>query len=447
MKYHSKNYQIFKTGIFKLSPHVLALMKNKAQNEGIYYLHFAKLNGMVWLSEPMLYAQKSNKNTRVRVEEVDCLEMCVQKRNVELLQGMLHTSVVHMGLPKAFEYAMKHKLTGIQEALLDYTCESKVTHILSFAESAIIYNQPKTLDKILSHSRSMRFEPASYCKPSELCTVLMNDQCRRVMEKHNLFQNVDISSDEQLFELIHRLEPFYDEFRIQIKVFLTIHMKLYPKDCSELLFKCLTVQPVRINAVKILLDLGACVNYRGALDHTPIINMLHKLSQFSPNQYLESARQTLELLVLENPDLELHKAAVYLAIQEDARLQSLKRRKEMIVNGFYKTDAKEHGLFGHDGNNNFALNFMGPFLLECGFPVTRAVLLESLERPLHPAEHGFIKDFLDCPRSLKSHCRNALRNHFKGRDIHSFINTADCPEKLKEFVLLETACYGKPFAQ
>ena len=88
--------------------------------------------------------------------------------------------------------------------------------------------------------------------------------------------------------------------------------------------------------------------------------------------------------------------------------------------------------------SSFALNFIGPFLLECGFPVTRAVLLESLERPLQPAEHGFIKDFLDCPMSLKSCCRNALRNYFKGKDIHSVMNTAGCPEKLKEFVLLET---------
>ena len=79
----------------------------------------------------------------------------MQKRNVKLLKSMLHTSVVHMGLPKAFEYAMKHKLTHIQEALLDYTCDSKVTHIISFAESAIVYNQTKTLDKILSHSPSM----------------------------------------------------------------------------------------------------------------------------------------------------------------------------------------------------------------------------------------------------------------------------------------------------
>ena len=441
MKYHSKNYQIFKTGIFKLSPHVLALMKNKAQNEGIYYLHFAKLNGMVWLSEPMLYAQKSSKlYAPVRVEEMDCLEMCVQKRNVELLKSMLHTSVVHMGLPKAYEYAMKHKLTHIQEALLDYTCESKVTHIISFAESAIVYNQPKTLDKILSHSTSMQFEPASYCKLSDLCTVLMNDQCKRILQKHGLFQNVDISSDEQFFELIHKLDPFYDEFRIEIKVFLTIHLKLFPKDCSELLFKCLTVQPVRINAVKILLDLGARVNYRDHLDNTPIIHMLYSLRHFSPTQYLGSARRALELLVYENPDLEFHKTAVYHGIQEDARRQSLKHKKEMIVNGTYKTDAKEHGLFGHDGNSSFALNFIGPFLLECGFPVSRDVLLESLERPLHPAEHGFIKDFLDCPRSLKSHCRNALRNYFKGRDIYNFITTAGCPEKLKEFVLLETVC-------
>ena len=396
--------------------------------------------GWFGLSEPILHAKRSTKNANVRVEEVDCLEMCVQKRNVELLKSMLHTSVVHMGLPKAFEYAIKHKLIHIQDALLDYTCESTLTYKFSFAESAIVYNQPKTLDRILSHSPRMPFEPASYCKLSELCIVLMSHKCKRVLDKYGLFQELDISSDEQFFELIHRLDPFYAEFRIEIKVFLTIHLKLYPKDCSEFLFKCLTVQPVRINAVKILLDLGATVDFRGPLDNTPMIHMLYSLSQFSPTLYLGCARKTLELLIYENPDLELHKSAVYLGIQEDKRLQSLNHKMEMNSVGIYKTDAREHGLYGHDGCSNFALNFIAPFLLECGFPATRGVLLESLEKHLHPAEHGFIKDFLDCPRSLKSHCRNALRKYFKGRDIHKFMDASDCPEKLKEFVLLETVC-------
>lgn len=440
VKYHSKNYQTMKTGIFQLNPHALAVMKNKAQHEDSYYLHFPKLDGLLWISEPILYARSSHKNTCIRIEELDCLEMCVKKRNAQLLKSILHPLVVHMDIPKAFGFTIKHNLKELQKALLEYTVASKVTYKFYFAECSIMYNKPEILDKILTYRPGEPFEPSADSKLSELCTLFMREKCKRVLSLHGLLRHIHLTFDRKTFELIHRLDSYYDDFKIEIKVALTILLRIYPVDLSYYLYTCFTIQPVKINVVKILLSLGADVNYTDEYKNTPMIRLLLNMSHISPSQDMGSARKALELLIYENPNLELHDCAVHLGLQEDARLQLLKHKKEMDVVGIYRPDAKEHGLFGHDDPSDFALNFIGPFLIECGFPVTRSMLLEALDKPLHPAEHAFIKDYLDYPRPLKTYCRNVLRKHFRGRNLHNFMLNIDCHQKLKDFVLLDSVC-------
>ena len=74
----------------------------------------------------------------------------------------------------------------------------------------------------------------------------------------------------------------------------------------------------------------------------------------------------------------------------------------------YQADVKEHSLLGHD-DGDFALNFNVPFLLQCGFPATKAVLKRHLDQPLHPAEHSYLHNYfhryLDGPKPLAVSCR------------------------------------------
>ena len=87
------------------------------------------------------------------------------------------------------------------------------------------------------------------------------------------------------------------------------------------------------------------------------------------------------------------------------------------IEGNCQTDAKEHGLFAHDDTYDFALNFIGPFLIECGVAVRRAVLLGSM----NPAVLRYIETCLNCPKSLIVICRDSLRRHFTGWKIHKFL--------------------------
>ena len=103
-----------------------------------------------------------------------------------------------------------------------------------------------------------------------------------------------------------------------------------------------------------------------------------------------------------------------------------------------RTDTKEHGRFGFEGQD-FALNLTAPFLLECGWPTTRYTLEKYLTEQLHPSEIDYFRAYMqenfDGPKPLAKICRCALRMHFKGRKIHKFFEMTDCPQKIKDYIL------------
>ena len=101
-------------------------------------------------------------------------------------------------------------------------------------------------------------------------------------------------------------------------------------------------------------------------------------------------------------------------------------------------DAKLHGSFGHDAENS-CFNFLVPFLMECGFQVStedRAALDPLTDGSLHPDELGYINQYLASPQSLKQECRNALRRHYTGSQIHQFMELVTMPQQIKDYILL-----------
>ena len=97
---------------------------------------------------------------------------------------------------------------------------------------------------------------------------------------------------------------------------------------------------------------------------------------------------------------------------------------------------KEHGLFARNENSDITLNFVASLLIECGFLVTRSVLTDALGIPLHASDVAYIKKYLNGPRSLAIIYRDVLRRYFKGRDIFRFVEIAQCPNRIKEIVLM-----------
>ena len=105
----------------------------------------------------------------------------------------------------------------------------------------------------------------------------------------------------------------------------------------------------------------------------------------------------------------------------------------------YITDVREHGRYGHDGED-LALNYVYPFLLECGYKIPRRTLHdvhdEKSNTESKSIEVAYIINYLETPRSLQTCCQNTLRNHFRGRYIHRFVEVSGCPQKIKDIILL-----------
>ena len=81
------------------------------------------------------------------------------------------------------------------------------------------------------------------------------------------------------------------------------------------------------------------------------------------------------------------------------------------------------------------------FLLECGYKIAghklHDVLDEISNTESKSIEVAYIINYLEIPRSLQTCCRNTLRNHFRGRYIHRFVEVSGCPKKIKDFILLK----------
>ena len=59
----------------------------------------------------------------------------------------------------------------------------------------------------------------------------------------------------------------------------------------------------------------------------------------------------------------------------------------------YIADTQEHGVYGYDGDL-FPMNFNGPFLIECGFPVGKKSMLKSISNTgLANIEHDYIEKY------------------------------------------------------
>ena len=107
-------------------------------------------------------------------------------------------------------------------------------------------------------------------------------------------------------------------------------------------------------------------------------------------------------------------------------------------------NAQKHSLFWHDHAYDFALNFILSLLLEYGFrPKTESLELVN-DLIFHLEKEKYLHSFIINPRSLKVSCRNRLRKHFRGRQIHWFVKQSNIPKYVEDFILLRPLLRANP---
>ena len=101
-------------------------------------------------------------------------------------------------------------------------------------------------------------------------------------------------------------------------------------------------------------------------------------------------------------------------------------------------DGKQHGVFGHDGDTA-SLNSSVLLLVDCGFIFHKTYELPEGVRDKLDSDvlRYIIPSYPDIPRSLQLLCRDSLRQHYKGRQIHAFAERRTIPPRIRDFILLK----------
>ena len=410
----------------------------------------------------------------MKLEFATNLEICIRTRNIHLVKSCLRLDSLGANLAAALHLTCEHKqeLKSIHKVLMqDYQGwnELEFTYLAKCCKIAIIYNDCKLLGKILKivPDHTKRCFAWLYI----ICHVLQQHKCAFTLRQHNIPLLFELSTLKQVQSLLGLLD--YSHVRNRVIAALNQIPNLYgvlnSRDFNGsflhyYIYKLLGKETDFFHTciydgmghnfchmLKSIVDLEPnSINYIYGNGMTPLTYLLSKSVNFLP-----VVRQIAEVLIYENPDLEQEQTTVMYGIERDEQLQKQGTRVHRLnyqyfdrhipdsfipdLKAGFLMDAKEHGLFGHESQESFAFNFFVPLLIESGFPVATEAkqLLKFKIGSLHPAENAYIVHYLETPKLLTLCCRDALRKHFKGRQIHSYVEKTDMPQKIRDFVLLK----------
>lgn len=459
--YHINHFRKITSGIFGLEPHITAALKNRHKYVDVYTRNEIMAQHGRCHGSFLLYAVRSNTTQSkqlVNLQRFSLLEFCVEMKSIELLKTILSPAVSHSNMHRACEMAMKHNSDELLEALIEYDKRSLEYRGEMFKSTrregshsalpAIVCNRPEILDRVLDFVPTYKLHDVYKSMLRDTCDVLQRRACQEVLEKHGISNTTsEISSRNQVAQLLH-LFTFYKDYREEIKRKIRDIPNLFQAINSlnsEAKYSFQSVSMMGLlhsyiyeneildpTVVEAMLELGVDVDVTDVHGNSPLI---HLLEQKPP--YCLGFRESLELLIYENPSAYLNRAAVFLALKQDAKAKTWNLRL-FNMTGKFVMDAQLHSLFGHDDSYTYAMNFTGPLLIESGFPVTRESIFRALNEPLHPSYLAYLKDYLDEPRSLQLNCRDVLRKHFRGRSLHVFIEAADIPNRIRNFILMKS---------
>ena len=318
-----------------------------------------------------------------------------------------------------------------------------------------MYDQPEILDCLIPRL-ARKTDQMEKARLVFICVALRRDRCRKVLLKYGFPKHDQLFSDlhqqNALFHILLNYSCHSEEIISNIRGYMQIklpsisdrryYQHILQSDCFEKQ-PCLT----EINSIKFiqLLTLGDDIDLTGLqiglLDG--VYRELVELCLFSNLSNLNSLAEKTVHVYLKH----YHKTGLI-----TDGFKKLRRRDNLLdlifneshvpskIGRDYTMDAQEHFLFSEE---NFALNFILPLFIECGFPLRRNLIdtilhNEEVSDKLHPTETEYLINSLEQPRSLQLCCRDLLRRHFKNRQIHQFVSISNVPNKIKDFLLLKT---------
>ena len=454
---HMFSCSMLNCGIFKLYPFDTAVLKKQ--------INICNLVVDYWLthvSTYMSYLFISTVNSRtLHFMEGTRLEFCVRQRNNQLLQAMTTDYSKNPGfgdddmrniewilspdcnctqsLVAALHFTLKNNLVTLQHSIVHYMQLLDKYNLLSFVckndclLSVLMYNSQNLLEQMLDVLHLDDSNDNTFI--SKCCMVLQKrGECKNLLNHHGVIQHVSMSSEEHVNTIFTLFCMFYNDFKDELYSLLETAPGIQQGFVRVALLKqipsfswymygnenCIVKWAQTIN------ELG---NSETLVSDAEVIVPQLRLMLRDYLRYGMYKREAIELLVAENVDLEN---------EIDDCKQKVPFNDVRSYN--FITDVREHGMYGHDGED-LALNYFYPFLLECGYKIPRRILQYVLDKKSNTEsrsiEDAYIINYLETPRSLLTCCRNTLRNHFRGRNIHRFVEVSGCPQKIKDIILLK----------
>ena len=316
--------------------------------------------------------------------------------------------------------------------LLDKNTLLSIEHKNDCLLSVLMYNNQNLLKQVLDVLDLNDRNGNTFI--SKCCTLLQKrGECTNLLHHHCVIEPVSMSREEHIHTIFALFCMFYKVFKDELYSLLETAPGIQQGFVRVALLKQIPffrryMYGHRNCIVKLAWTIIEIGNSESLIsDSEIIVPQLQKMLKYN-FQYGMSKREAKELLVAENVDFENEIGCIW-----EAPLYKVRPYN-------YITDVREHGLYGHDGED-LALNYLCPFLLECGYQIPSSTLLDILDKKINKdsksTKHAYINNYLDTPRSLQTCCQNTLRNHFRGRHIHRFVEVSGCPQKIKDFILLK----------
>ena len=401
-------------GCFKLQNYALALIKCNSSSAEYFYDKYLQT-----MPDPqhgfVLYCTKQDNAESFIINKLSDLEPFVHSGDEQLLkniyrlrnkfQSSKNQRQLKCSTANAMEYAIQsHKADQLDTLLTQYN-DQAWNSLGKFILLAIVYDNSEAIEKLLKF-----IEPDHQAKLE--CSLVMQmfarPNCKAILSNYGLLTEDNFGNDTAKVKTLLLKFIVYDGIR---------------SECFTALQKLLDAESSNVYKCPSFPDISYQWHY-----HPQDIREMLKLHIHANIDSEPCGYDSVSFELCNDYNWE------YTYNTEEGNYFQKPRSQYL-----YKCDGKEHGLLEHD-NGNFALNFHAPFLLECGFKISREEIQKYLQETMHPAEKHYLQNYIqenfDSPTPLKMMCRRILRRHFKGYNINKYVEISDCPRRIKDFILM-----------
>ena len=404
VKKYCHNYLYKRGKVFERDPCQTAILKNRTEYVDIFYkarvMGCSLCNSNSSWKKYLLYGTRTGVSDQIQFWYTPVVGFCAKQRNSRMTKTVLNSFTAHNpnDIAKLLELTFKTERKDTQRAVLKYLEKKNKRMLVNCAKVAILYDQPYIFAHILELMSQIKTEGGTTQSFSEIFSLLQRDASQAYLARSRYKTPYKIA-DTQL--------SFTDKTELRMNLVTTL-IDTFPDVISDQMIASFkdVIQRDAIDGtpgyqheslisayidslrgghnsysddgvpykdkVNALVQLGGDIDYVGEIDYFTPLSCLLKDREF---EYLTRSRELLEVLIYENSSLQSNTTAVSLAINRERNMRDVySRSKRLRYPGKFLLDARVHPYYGHDDATNFVLNFTGPLLIECGYPVERSVL-------------------------------------------------------------------------